>query len=248
LELLYALHTTLLLLLKTCLLTCKIDVCVVCGVKVTFRWMVTRLAPTGRRFTAGSGCGIHTFEGRRSTLTMSSAKGRIGAPPGNQYAVGNKGGGMTSGCTEEVIKQARFLAEMGATVYELAKFFGVVEETIHFWQNTKPEFAQAIKLGRDASDERVVRSMYAKALGFEKTIEEEVVGKDGEVKTVKKKIYVPPSDTAAIFWLKNRRKNEWRDRHEYEVGRVGEFEKMSDQELEAFVNGAPLLEDRSGNE
>jgi hypothetical protein len=27
---------------------------------------------------------------------------------------------------------------------------------------------------------------------------------------------VPPDTTAAIFWLKNRRKNEWRDHHEHE--------------------------------
>lgn len=137
---------------------------------------------------------------------------------------------------------------MGATLNELAKFFGVVEETICYWQNTNPEFAQALKLGREASDDRVERSLYAKAMGFEKVLEEEVEGKDGEVRTVRKKIYVPPSDTAAIFWLKNRRKNEWRDRHEYEVGRVGEFDKMTDQELEAFVKGAPLISDKSGDE
>lgn len=179
-----------------------------------------------------------------AAVKKSPAKGRIGAPPGNQYAVGNKGGGMTSGCTEDIIRQTQLLSEMGATMHELAKIFNVSEDTVYFWQNRHPEFARALKLGRDASDERVVRSMYAKALGFEKTIEEEVVGKDGEVKTVKKKIYVPPSDTAAIFWLKNRRKNEWRDRHEYEVGRVGEFDKMSDQELEAFIQGTPLIEDK----
>ena len=176
---------------------------------------------------------------------METAKKKSGAPLGNKYAVGNKGGGMTSGCTEDVIRQTQLLSEMGATMHELAKIFNVSEDTVYFWQNKYPEFARALKLGRDASDERVVRSMYAKALGFEKTIEEEVVGKDGEVKTVKKKIYVPPSDTAAIFWLKNRRKNEWRDRHEYEVGRVGEFDKLSDEELEAYVNGAPMLENHS---
>lgn len=182
------------------------------------------------------------------TAKRAYTKGKAGAPAGNQYAVGNKGGGRPSGCTPEVIKQAKFLAEMGATLVELAKFFAVSEETICYWQQTNADFSSALKLGRDASDERVVRSMYAKALGFEKTIEEEVQGKDGEVRTIRKKIYIPPSDTAAIFWLKNRRKNEWRDRHEYEVGRVGEFDQMSDEELEAFVQGAPLLEDKSDDE
>lgn len=172
----------------------------------------------------------------------------MGAPKGNKFAVGNPGGGRPLGLTPEKTRQAQFLSKMGATIPELAKFFEVAEHTITYWQTIDDEFSAALKLGREQSDERVVRSMYAKALGFEKTIEEEVLGKDGQVRTVKKKIYVPPSDTAAIFWLKNRRKDEWRDRHEYEVGRVGEFDKMSDQELEAFVNGAPLLEDKSDNE
>lgn len=179
---------------------------------------------------------------------MEVAKKKRGAPAGNQYAVGNSGGGRPSGCTPEVIKQTKFLSGMGATLEELGKFFEVSPETISMWRNVNPEFAEALKLGRDASDERVVRSMYAKALGFEKVIEEEVVGKDGEVRTIKKKIYVPPSDGAAIFWLKNRRKGEWRDRHEYEVGRVGEFDKMTDDELEAYINGAPLLENKSEDE
>lgn len=172
-------------------------------------------------------------------------KRKVGAPVGNKFAVGNAGGGRPLGLTEEKVEQARFLSGMGATIPELAQFFKVSDGTIIYWQSISEEFALALKLGRDASDERVVRSMYAKALGFEKTIEEEIVGKDGETRVIKKKIYIPPSDTAAIFWLKNRRKNEWRDRHEYEVGRVGEFDKMTDEELEAFVQGAPLLEDKS---
>jgi hypothetical protein len=175
-------------------------------------------------------------------------KGKVGAPVGNKFAVGNSGGGRPLGLTEENIEQARFLSGMGATIPELAQFFKVSEGTIIYWQSISEEFALALKLGRDASDERVVRSMYAKALGFEKIIEEEVVGKDGEVRTIKKKIYVPPSDGAAIFWLKNRRKGEWRDRHEYEVGRVGEFDKMTDEELEAYINGAPLLANKSEDE
>lgn len=179
---------------------------------------------------------------------MVAMKKKAGAPEGNKFAVGNPGGGRPLGLTEEKIEQARFLSGMGATLSEIAQFFKVSDGTIVYWQSISEEFSLALKLGKDASDERVVRSMYAKALGFEKTIEEEVVGKDGEIKIVKKKIYVPPSDTAAIFWLKNRRKGEWRDRHEYEVGRVGEFDKMTDEELEAYINGAPLLENKSEDE
>jgi hypothetical protein len=38
--------------------------------------------------------------------------------------------------------------------------------------------------------------------------------KDGVVTQVKYRQHVPPDTTACIFWLKNRRPDLWRDRHE----------------------------------
>ena len=156
---------------------------------------------------------------------------------GNNYALGNPGGGRISGYKNEFARQAGHLCNLGASNNDLAEFFQVSHETIHRWAITYKEFAKAIKVGKDLSDERVVMSLYNKALGFEKIIEKEIVTKNGEVKIVKDKIYVPPSDGAISFWLKNRRRHEWRDRQEMEIGRVGEFEAMSDGELRNFIEG-----------
>ena len=125
---------------------------------------------------------------------------------------------------------------MGATDTELAKFFEISHETLYQWSNVYEEFAESRKVGKAACDDRVERSLYQKALGFTREAEKVVLIDDVPVK-VRYEEYVPPSDTAMIFWLKNRRKDQWRDRHEIEHGRVGEFDKMSDTELLTFIEG-----------
>lgn len=156
---------------------------------------------------------------------------------GNKYALGSPGGGRISGYKNEYARQASHFCRLGASNNDLAKFFEVSTDTIHTWTLTYKEFAAAVKVGKDLSDERVVMSLYNKALGFEKVIEKEIVTKSGEIVIVKEKIYIPPSDAAISFWLKNRRRLEWRDRQEMEIGRAGEFEAMSDGELRNFIEG-----------
>ena len=134
----------------------------------------------------------------------------------------------------EYAKQAYKLCQMGATDIELAKFFEVSPETIYQWANVNEDFAESKKVGKAACDNRVERSLYQKAIGFTREAEKVVIIDDVPVK-VRYEEYVPPSDTAMIFWLKNRRRHEWRDRHEIEHGRVGEFDKMSDRELLEFI-------------
>lgn len=111
--------------------------------------------------------------------------------------------------------EAKKIARLGATDAEIADFFGVDVRTVYRWKNAYPEFSQALKVGKDEADDRVERSLYQKAVGYE---QEEVkifmpAGAGGPV-------YAPytakiaPDTTAAIFWLKNRRPAEWRDRQE----------------------------------
>lgn len=161
----------------------------------------------------------------------------MGAPKGNKYAAGNPGGGRPTAYKPEYVKQVAKLCEMGATVNEIADFYGVHETTVLAWSHKHKEFSHALKVGRDPADDRVEMSLYRRATGFEKVIEKEIIDKNGETKTIKEKVFVPPETTAAIFWLKNRRRHEWRERQEHEIGRVGEFEKLSDNELEAFIEG-----------
>jgi transposase len=112
---------------------------------------------------------------------------------------------------------ARKLALLGATDAEVADFFGVDVRTIYRWKNTYDEFCQSLKAGKEQADERVERSLYHKAVGYEQKAVKIFMpaGKDEPVyaEYIEK---LAPDTTAAIFWLKNRRSQEWRDKQDVE--------------------------------
>jgi transposase-like protein len=117
---------------------------------------------------------------------------------------------------EKFAAQASKLCELGATDDELADFFEVHRSTIYRWKHEHQEFCDAIKSGKEVADERVERSLYQKATGYNVTEEVAVKVKLEQyregVEVVQVDKHVPADTTAAIFWLKNRRKDNWRDR------------------------------------
>lgn len=116
----------------------------------------------------------------------------------------------------EYAEQARSLCEQGLTDKELAAFFGVSDRTIQRWKLDYSEFCQSLKVGKDISDEAVERSLFQRAIGYSHP---DVDIKVIEGKVVKTEIikHYPPDTTAAIFWLKNRKPKDWRDKQEVEL-------------------------------
>jgi len=117
----------------------------------------------------------------------------------------------------EFCAQAKKLCELGATDIELADFFEVSEVTLNAWKKRYPEFIKSLKTGKSDADERVERSLYHKAIGYSHD-SEKVFQHQGSVVRAPFREHVPPDTTAAIFWLKNRRPAEWRDRKEVDLG------------------------------
>src|SRR5690242_17330152 len=134
--------------------------------------------------------------------------------------------GRPSSFKPEFIPQTIKLCRLGATEAELADILGVSTGTIDNWKETIPEFLGALKEGKAGSDMEVADRLYQRALGFEyeeaqpvtlKTVLYENgkrVSEEQRVEIVMVKRVVPPDTTACIFWLKNRRKVEWRERQE----------------------------------
>lgn len=139
----------------------------------------------------------------------------IMAAKGNKNAVGNKGGGRKSDFKPEYCEAAIKLCKLGATDKELADFFKVSEQTINTWKLKHPDFSLALKEGKELADANVADRLYQRAMGYEHedTYFSNYQGVVSETKTVK---HYPPDSTAAIFWLKNRRPKEWRDKQEIE--------------------------------
>ncbi len=119
--------------------------------------------------------------------------------------------GRPSKFKPEFIKQAKKLCQLGATDRELADFFGVAESTLHLWKLEHPEFSESLKAGKDVADDRVERSLYQRACGYSHP-DVHITSYEGDVTITPIIKHYPPDATSGIFWLKNRRKEDWRDK------------------------------------
>lgn len=119
--------------------------------------------------------------------------------------------GRPSRFKPEFIAQAEKLANLGLTDREMAEFFEVDERTIHRWKHDHPDFCHSLKVGKDQADARVEQSLYRRALGYEHDAMKIAVNAQGEITQVPFVERYPPDTTAAIFWLKNRKPEDWRD-------------------------------------
>lgn len=102
------------------------------------------------------------------------------------------------------------LCILGLTNPQLAAALDVSVSSIDKWLVEHEEFSSAVKRGREEADYEVVRSLYQRAMGYSHPAEEIKVIQ-GEVVRVPVIKHHPPDTTACIFWLKNRRKEQWRD-------------------------------------
>jgi hypothetical protein len=116
---------------------------------------------------------------------------------------------------------AAALAAQGLLDEQIYTLLGITKAMFYRWKKRYPEFAEALKDAKAPVDDSVEKSLYERAMGFDSE-ETEIIGvPDGsggimprEVR--KKKKHVPPDTTACIFWLKNRRREQWRDVQERE--------------------------------
>ena len=112
----------------------------------------------------------------------------------------------------EFVEQAEKLCRLGATDAEIADFFGVTERTINRWKHDHPEFCQSLNAGKEDADTRVERSLYQRAVGFEHEAVKIFMPANADAP-----VYAPYRErihadvTAALFWLKNRKPEQWRD-------------------------------------
>ena len=147
---------------------------------------------------------------------------------------------------------AKKLALLGATDADIADFFGIAVSTLALWKTKHPEFSDALKAGKQIADAEVAHKLYQRAMGYEHDEVDIRVIDRKVVMTPIRKIYAPDT-TAAIFWLKNRQKAQWRDK--VEVGQTdkegNDVEKPDLLEMArriafALAKGAELTEKAHG--
>ena len=113
-------------------------------------------------------------------------------------------------------------ARDGLTDEQIAHNMGITAKTLYEWKNKYGEICESLKRGKEVIDRMVENALLKRALGYsyKETTRELIVDKDtGEAEIKITKIVekeVVPDTTAQIFWLKNRKPNEWRDKRSYE--------------------------------
>jgi len=126
-------------------------------------------------------------------------------------------------------------ARNGLTDKQIAKNLGIGIRTFYEYKNNYPQFLQSLKRGKEVIDFEVENALLKRALGYEydEVTKERILKKDEKgaplvnihgvpiyemVVTKKVTKQVAPDTTAQIFWLKNRKPQEWRDKQEVTHG------------------------------
>ena len=118
------------------------------------------------------------------------------------------GAGRPSLYKPEFAERAHGLCLAGATNQELADGFEVGRSTIDNWLRKYPDFAQAVRSGRSLADGKVAQGLYARAIGYDYEATR-VLLHQGEPVCVRHTVHRPPDVRACIFWLRNRRPQQW---------------------------------------
>ena len=100
---------------------------------------------------------------------------------------------------------------------DIAKKMNVSEATLNNYKKKYPKVKEALRKGKELVDIEVENALFKKAIGYTITINEQKLDKNGCVHDLKREVHFPPDTTAQIFWLKNRKRNEWRDKVEVET-------------------------------
>lgn len=102
-------------------------------------------------------------------------------------------------------------ARDGLTNEQIAYNMGISRETLNQWCNKYPDIADTLKRSKEVVDRQVENALFKNAM-------------DGNI-------------TAQIFWLKNRKPKEWRDKRDVQVeGEVNNpFKGLTTEELKKMV-------------
>ena len=119
--------------------------------------------------------------------------------------------------TKDGLLQIAAWARNGLIDEQIAHNMGIRRSTLSEWKKRFPDIADALKKNKNIVDIEVENALYKRAVGYEfeeTTIEIDDEGKKKVNKTTKQ---MAPETLAIIFFLKNRKPEDWRDKREVEV-------------------------------
>lgn len=133
--------------------------------------------------------------------------------------------------TQEGLVLLNGWAKDGLSNEQIANNMGVSSSAFYSWKADHTEILEAIKKGKEVIDYEVENALLKRALGYDYT--ETHTNAYGEEMTVTK--HVKPDPTSMIFWLKNRKPNEWLEKqninHTGNINHGIDFSEVTTDEL-----------------
>lgn len=130
--------------------------------------------------------------------------------------------------TEEGLTRIRGWARDGLTDAHIAEQMGIHKSTLIEWKKKYSDISDSLKKGKDVADREIEEALFKKAKGFSVKITKAIklknitydeksgrkISEEEYIGYAQEDVYVPPDTTAQIFWLKNRKPAEWRDKRD----------------------------------
>ncbi len=150
---------------------------------------------------------------------------------------------------------------------EICAKLGICQQTFYEYKRVHPEFAEALKQGKQVTDAKVEQVLLKKCLGYP-TVEVKVISyPPDESGNIRKRVerttkQVPPDTVAIMFWKQNREPHKWRDRRNLAVtGPNGgpiqtqnetrnkiELAELNDHELDILIRLTERAEQSQANQ
>ena len=144
-------------------------------------------------------------------------------------------------------------ARDGLTEEQIAKNMGVSRSTLSDYKVKYPDILRAIKNSKEVADREVENALFNKATGYTVKLKtpmkvrhveyDEAVGRKiaeyERIEYIEEEVHVPADTTAQIFWLKNRKPNDWRDK-------VTVTDESSLEKLDELISSIDTLAKKSG--
>lgn len=161
----------------------------------------------------------------------------------------NKSGGrgkFVEWLTPEGLIKIEGWARDGLTDEQIAHNVGISRSTLAVWKNKYQDISDALKRGKEVVDRQVENALLKRALGYryeevtKEIVFDEISQKDELTVTKVVTKEVAPDTTAQIFWLKNRKPNDWRDKQDIQhsggMDINNPLKELTTEELKKLIN------------
>jgi energy-coupling factor transporter ATP-binding protein EcfA2 len=139
--------------------------------------------------------------------------------------------GRPSKYKPELLEKIKTLYGQGKTDEQVAALVGVTTKTLYNWRERFAEFLLAVNEQKQLVDDMVEATLLRRALGY--TVpEEHVFCFKGEIITHQGQKHYPPDPFAAMFWLKNRRPDKWREKVVVEDATTKQLQNIANQHVD----------------